>query len=177
MTSHRQKEMKSAHPCLITCTVLGGTPVFSRPEPAQKIIDLWRELQEQGRMVFFSYVLIEDHLSAVVSAGELAKEFALFRTTAAQQVLELLQSQGLSDMLRRLRRFQDQAAADPAARLWQPAEPPAPVYNAEALRAKVDFIHSQPVKRGYVTDATLYRYSSARNYVGQPGLLPVNTDW
>ena len=45
------------------------------------------------------------------------------------------------------------------------------------MQAKIDFIHQYPVKRGYVGDATLYRYSSARNYAGQPGLLPVTTEW
>ena len=44
--SHRHPTQKSAHPSLLSCTALGNTPIFSRPEAAQKVIDLWRAEQE-----------------------------------------------------------------------------------------------------------------------------------
>ena len=34
-----------------------------------------------------------------------------------------------------------------------------------------------PVVRGYVDDPVHWRYSSARNYAGQLGLIDVVTDW
>jgi putative transposase len=45
------------------------------------------------------------------------------------------------------------------------------------LRQKLEYIHRNPVKRGYVDDPVHWRYSSARNYAGQPGLIEVFTDW
>jgi hypothetical protein len=46
------------------------------------------------------------------------------------------------------------------------------------LQQKVEYIHNNPVKRGYVDDPAHWRYSSYRNYVGEPGLLEVNLlDW
>jgi len=42
---------------------------------------------------------------------------------------------------------------------------------------KFDYIHDNPVKRGYVDDPVHWRYSSARDYAGQPGLVKVITDW
>jgi putative transposase len=42
---------------------------------------------------------------------------------------------------------------------------------------KIEYIHINPVKRGFVDDPTHWRYSSARNYAGLPGLMPVKTDW
>jgi steroid 5-alpha reductase family enzyme len=41
------------------------------------------------------------------------------------------------------------------------------------LRQKVEYIHQNPVKRGYVDDPAHWRYSSYRNYLGEAGLLPV----
>ena len=41
------------------------------------------------------------------------------------------------------------------------------------LRQKIEYIHQNPVRRGYVDEPTHWRYSSARNYVGEPGLAPV----
>ncbi|WP_228061338.1 hypothetical protein [[Phormidium] sp. LEGE 05292] len=41
------------------------------------------------------------------------------------------------------------------------------------FRQKLDYIHSNPVRRGYVDDPAHWRYSSYRNYIGKPGLLEV----
>jgi putative transposase len=42
---------------------------------------------------------------------------------------------------------------------------------------KLEYIHYNPVKRGYVDEPTDWRSSSARNYAGRPGLIEVVTDW
>ncbi len=41
------------------------------------------------------------------------------------------------------------------------------------LRPKLDYIHDNPVRRGYVDELEHWRYSSARNYAGEPGLIEV----
>jgi hypothetical protein len=42
---------------------------------------------------------------------------------------------------------------------------------------KLDYIHGNPVERGYVDDPVHRRYSSARDDAGQKGVMEVNTDW
>jgi hypothetical protein len=51
------------------------------------------------------------------------------------------------------------------------------IENPKVLRQKLDYIHLNPVKRGFVDLPKHWRYSSARNYLGQEGLLPVYRDW
>jgi hypothetical protein len=51
------------------------------------------------------------------------------------------------------------------------------IQNEEMMRQKLEYIHYNPVKRGFVDEPTHWRYSSARNYAGQQGLLDVKTDW
>ena len=38
------------------------------------------------------------------------------------------------------------------------------------LWQKLEYIHNNPVRRGYVDDPIYWRYSSARNYAKLPGL-------
>ncbi|MGH8554076.1 MAG: hypothetical protein ACREUD_00610 [Gammaproteobacteria bacterium] len=45
------------------------------------------------------------------------------------------------------------------------------------MRQKLDDIHQNPVKRGYVDQPEHWRYSSARNYAGQEGLIEVERVW
>ena len=42
---------------------------------------------------------------------------------------------------------------------------------------KLEYAHYNPVRRGFVDKPEDWRYSSARNYAGQPGLIEVVTDW
>lgn len=45
------------------------------------------------------------------------------------------------------------------------------------MRQKIEYIHNNPVQRGYVDLPIHWRYSSARNYAGMEGLLPVRMTW
>jgi len=45
------------------------------------------------------------------------------------------------------------------------------------MRQKLDYIHYNPVKRGYVDLPEHWRYSSACDYIGQKGLVEVNRVW
>jgi hypothetical protein len=51
------------------------------------------------------------------------------------------------------------------------------MHNEEMMRQKIDYIHNNPVKRGYVDEAAHWRYSSARNYQGREGVLDVCRVW
>ncbi|MDD3774461.1 MAG: hypothetical protein PHV08_00725 [Sulfurovaceae bacterium] len=42
---------------------------------------------------------------------------------------------------------------------------------------KINYIHNNPVKRGYVDEAMHWRYSSARDYEGIKGLIDVERFW
>jgi len=45
------------------------------------------------------------------------------------------------------------------------------------MRQKLEYIHYNPVERGYVDEPAHWRWSSARNYAGLAGLFPVVTEW
>ncbi len=45
------------------------------------------------------------------------------------------------------------------------------------LIQKIEYIHNNPIRRGYVDEPKHWRYSSAGDYEGLKGLLDVETDW
>ena len=58
-------------------------------------------------------------------------------------------------------------------KVWQDGTHPIELYSARVLRQKLDYIHRNPVADETVDEPEDYRYSSARDYAGLPGLLPV----
>ena len=61
--------------------------------------------------------------------------------------------------------------------MGQEGSRPRQIINIEMMQQKLEYIHNNPVERGYVDDPLHWRYSSARNYAGQPALVDVVTDW
>jgi len=45
--------------------------------------------------------------------------------------------------------------------------------DEDMLRQKTEYIHFNPVRRGYVSNPQHWRYSSAQYYSGETGLIPV----
>ncbi|MCK4312488.1 MAG: transposase, partial [Candidatus Cloacimonetes bacterium] len=62
-------------------------------------------------------------------------------------------------------------------KLWEEGFHPKMIENVNIMNEKVKYIHGNPVRRGYIDNPADWRYSSARNYEGQPGLIDVITDW
>jgi putative transposase len=60
---------------------------------------------------------------------------------------------------------------------WQEGNHPKQIISHEMMRQKIEYIHHNPVRRGYVDLPEYWRYSSARNYIGKKGLLDVCMEW
>jgi len=56
---------------------------------------------------------------------------------------------------------------------WQEGSLAELILSDDMMREKLDYIHFNPVKRGYVDKPEHWRYSSARNYAGLEGLIPI----
>ncbi len=177
MGTHRRKAPRASHPNSVTCAVRGGTPIFAHPELAQKALDVLRTMQEQKLLALYAYVVIDDYVDLVVSADDLEARLAGFKSQSAREILAALQSSRLQGIPKGLQAAAEDAPQDPGARLWEDNPTVQPIFDKSTMQAKVDLIHHSPVKRGYVADPAHYRYSSARNYAGQPGLVPVITEW
>jgi putative transposase len=80
-------------------------------------------------------------------------------------------------ILKQLRYEKAAHKSDREYQLWQEGSQPKEIQNDEMMRQKLEYIHYNPVKRGYVDLPEHWRYSSARNYLGQDGLVYVVTDW
>ncbi len=119
----------------------------------------------------------ENHLHFVARAPELGKCVSSFKSCTARQLLELLTSTHATRLLDRLRFSKRAHKADREFQFWQEGTHAELVFSESMLREKLDHIHSNPVKRGYVDKPEHWRYSSARDYLGQVGLIEVFQDW
>lgn len=177
MGRDRYRFGESPYPHFLTCTIVGWLPVFTRPEAVGVVLDSWRFLQDRGRLRVFGYAILENHLHLIASSDRLAKEIGDFKSFTARMILDDLSGRGEATILHQLRREKDTHKRDRPFQLWQEGSHPQIIQSDEMLRQKLEYIHNNPVKRGYVDLPEHWRYSSARNYLGLDGLLPVERDW
>ena len=57
---------------------------------------------------------------------------------------------------------------------WQHHNKPIELWSIKVLKQKIDYIHNNPVKQGFVTNPVDWKYSSARNYTGDETVLKID---
>lgn len=57
---------------------------------------------------------------------------------------------------------------------WQQHNNPIELWSPKVINQKVDYIHENPVKEGFVNEAYHWNYSSAIDYSGGKGLLEID---
>ena len=128
-------------------------------------------------MRLFGYVILENHLHFIAAAERLSDEVGDFKSFTARKIIDHLQERRERTLLRQLVAEKDPLRVDRPYQLWQEGSHPEQITSDEMMVQKLEYIHNNPVKRGYVDDPAHWRYSSARNYLGLPGLLAVITEW
>ena len=161
----------------LTCTVVNWVPLFSSPALAGILFDSWQFLQTQGRLTLFAYVVMENPLHLIASSPDLGKEIGDFKSFTARRIIDHLKEQKAQNVLQQLARNKAGFKQDREYQVWQEGSHPQLIQHEEMMRQKVAYIHNNPVKRGYVDNPEHWRYSSARNYAGLPGLLEVCREW
>jgi len=177
VTRTRYRIYENEHPYFLTCTIVGWVAVFTRPEAVQIIFDSWEFLRREKGFRLFGYVVLENHLHLIASAPNLANAIKSFKMYTARQIIDLLDRHQAKVLLRQLRALKLRHKTESEYQVWKEGSKPKQIGSDEMMRQKLEYIHNNPVKRGYVDEPVHWRYSSARNYAAMPGLVEVVTDW
>jgi putative transposase len=160
-------------PYFITSTTVNWLPLFSNPEIAQIILETLRYLIDHKRINLYAYVILENHLHLIADADDLSKEIANFKSYTARNCIDRYKSLNNQFILDQLILHKLPFRHDQDFQVWQEGSHPERILDEAMFQQKVDYIHNNPVKRGYVDVPEHWRYSSSRNYSGLPGLLPI----
>ena len=160
----------------VTLTVLHWVPIFNRPAIVDIVLESLRYLATEGLKVY-AWVILENHCHFVLQSRTLDHDIARFKSFTASQIIKHLNSEHVSLILDQLKFYKKLHKRDRQYQLWQEGCHPELIQGESMMRQKIDYIHHNPVRRGYVDRPEHWRYSSARDYAGERGLLDVCRDW
>ena len=120
---------------------------------------------------------MENHIHWIASGRNLTEQIRKFKSFTARKILDGLKREGFETILTELSFYKLQHKEKQRFQLWQEGSHPQEIQSDAMMRQKLDYIHQNPVRRGYVDRPEDWRYSSARNYLDENGLLEITTQW
>jgi len=177
MAKDRYKIKLNNQPHFLTCTVVNWFPVFTRPRTVDILLDSLRHLQLNNDLILYGFVIMENHMHFIVSSECLPRTIGRFKSFTARKIIDLLIDKGEKGVLQQLRHAKLLHKTDREYQLWQEGSHPVLIQGGDMMRQRLGYMHNNPVRRGYVDEPEHWRYSSARNYLGEEGLLEIRRTW
>jgi REP element-mobilizing transposase RayT len=171
MTRTRFKTYADVETYFLTSTIVDWIPLFSKPELAWIVLDCLNFLHNQQRMRIHVYVLMEEHLHLICSSKDLSSEIRKFKSYTAKRIVECIYAHNWHKFLNALKAAKKPYKTDQQYQVWQEGFHPIFIRDVQMFQDTMEYIHMNPVKRGYVDYPEHWRYSSSRDYKGEQGLV------
>lgn len=173
MGRSRYRIYEEYYPYFITSTIKDGLPLLSFPKLANIVLDSFIFIQRERKITIYGYLIMENHFHAIVKGEELSKNLRLAKSFMARAMVDILKRDGNRRLLKQIafRKLKHKKRID--YQVWEEGFHPIQLTSGEMLIQKLEYIHYNPVKRGYVDYPEHWRYSSARDYAGREGLIPI----
>ena len=170
----RYRITDNSYPYFLTCTIIEWLPVFTRKPYFEIVLDSLKYCRQEKGLKVFAYVIMDNHLHLVANGEGLAATIKEFKSYTAQAIIQLATSEGKDWLLNQFKYYKAKHKKESQYQVWQEGFHPQLVSSEEMLRQKVEYIHANPVRAGLVERAEDWLYSSARNYLGEAGVLEID---
>ncbi|MFT6334534.1 MAG: REP element-mobilizing transposase RayT [Halioglobus sp.] len=174
------KIVNQNHMHFITPTVVGWLDIFSRKVYRDIIIDSLKYCQKEKGLVVYAYVIMTNHLHLVVSAkdgfvlSDIIRDFKKFTAKAIIRHINTHNIESRREWMMRIFKYHAKFnKRNTTYQLWTQYNHPTELISPKWFGQKVNYIHQNPVKAGFVDEAQEWIYSSARNYLGMKGIIDI----
>ncbi len=176
-TGCRIRDPMSAY--FLTFTVVDWVDVFTRKIYRDILIDAFTYCRNFKGMQVWAYVIMSNHVHCILSSktNNLPGILRDFKRHTASTILEAIGSPGESRRDWMMKRFEFAARSNvrnSPHQFWMHDNHPEELITPKFTSQKLNYIHMNPVRAGLVDRPEDWLYSSARNYVYQPGLMEID---
>jgi REP element-mobilizing transposase RayT len=162
----------------VTLQVVDWVDVFSR-ECYRKIIveNLCYCINHKG-LEIYAWVIMSNHVHLLVKSekGELSNTLRDFKSYTSKVILTEIKEGHESRKEWMLRQFKSATLRhkrNAEYQFWAHDNHAEYLFSNKFIEQKLNYIHNNPVRAGIVLKAEDYKYSSARDYGDEEGLIPI----
>lgn len=163
----------------LTCQVVGWVDVFSRQIYRDIIIGSLRYCIEEKGLVVHAYVIMTNHVHIIVRSNtaklsDTIRDFKRFTSSKILRSIEENNRESRRDWMNIV--FSYHAKYNKRVKdkqFWTHENHSVELTSNEMIDSRLNYIHENPVRAGWVENAEDYLYSSARNYASLNNLLEI----
>jgi putative transposase len=156
----------------ITLTVVGWIDIFTRKKYRDLIVENLIYCKKNKGLRIHGYVIMTNHIHLVVSTDGthlLSSILRDFESYTAKLILNDVQESALESRKSWLTHLFKYLARrnkrDSERQFWQGNNHPMSLESVKFIRQKLEYIHNNPVRAGWVAMPQYFIYSSASNYL------------
>ncbi|NQT23950.1 transposase [candidate division KSB1 bacterium] len=150
-----------------TCTIVAWLPVFQSEPYFQIIINSLNYCRANKGLLLLGFIIMPTHMHMVTSnhsdtiLSEIMRDFRAYTSRKIRKQLELDGRESF------LKVFENSARNLPKQqyRIWQEDYHPVALYSEDWFHQKMNYMHDNPVRIGFVDLPEHWKYSSARNWI------------
>jgi putative transposase len=170
----RYKISEVEPPHFLTCTIVNWLPVFTRIKYLEIVTSSLAFCRQQKGLRLHAYVILDNHLHLVASSENLTQVMRDFKRHTAKEILAVVREENKLWLLKQFEFLKGAHKSKSQHQVWQEGFHPQAITTENMLIQELEYIHFNPVKIGLVDRPEDWRYSSARNYSGQDGVLEID---
>lgn len=163
----------------MTFTVVGWIDLFSRQLYRDILLKNMKYCREHKDLKIGAYVIMTNHVHVIwqSKAAKLSDTLRDFKSFCTKEFIAhiLKENESRRDWLLHMFRFHaNRTNQNKEYKIWTNDNHPEEIVSPDFLMTKLNYIHQNPVRAGWVSKPEDYLYGSASNYVAQKGLLDID---
>ncbi|NIJ53896.1 REP-associated tyrosine transposase [Dyadobacter arcticus] len=175
-TAYKIQDQSAPH--FLTFQIIDWVDILSRKVYRDIIIDSMIFCRQRKKLKVYAYVIMTNHMHVIWRAGDdnLSDVIRDFKKFTARKIIETIPDilESRADWM--LKRFEFSArknARNSVNQFWTHENHAVELFSPRFIQQKLNYIHLNPVRAGWVENAEDYLYSSARNYANLDALMEI----
>lgn len=156
------------HAYLCTIRFVYWLPLFNAGEPiARVVLDSLDFCRRKKGLILHAYVIMIDHIHFIARHNDLSSFVRDFKTWTSKQIAASLEKDGREQWID-LMENRVGAGVKQQRRVWDDGFHPKRIESDAMFLQKLEYVHNNPVRKGFVGSPADWRWSSAANYENKP---------
>lgn len=163
----------------VSFPVVYWVDVFIRDEYRQVLLESMSYCTKYKGLEVYAYCIMTSHVHLIIGSQQeplqnILRDFKSYTSTQLRKAIQDNPQESRKEwMLWLMQRAGKKNGNNNDFQFWQQHNHPIELNTNFLLQQKLDYIHQNPVKAGFVNSPEAYTYSSAAAYAGGPGLLDI----
>lgn len=155
----RFRVYEGAYPHFITSSVIYWTPIFTRDDYFRVLVDSLSYCVSEKGLLVHGYVIMPNHFHMMCSQSEreLSAVICDIKSFTSRQIADKLEQDGRSSWLKAMSSSRLHRRAQ--VKVWQDEFHPEEVRTKRFFNQKLEYMHNNPVRAGFVDDPAEWKYS------------------